>query len=205
MIFEHVDRCFVLIWNLIRVFLKVFFVFLVQLIGHRSLYVVCHRKFKVRLSQTAKLSKLVFFIETDSWHRFHWSIRFSSKSINPDVNVSSNKITEIPIQGGSDIRSDILRESLRFVEDKGWTLDAIRAGWWNETKIWWNRRKTVSFLFSLFKEFNRWTNHQRSRVFSIMVTIWLNFSSTIRTRKCHNSSKRKFKRSFQWRNFQFYQ
>lgn len=35
---------------------------------------------------------------------------------------------EIPIQRESDIRDDILRESLKYVNEQGWTMEAIRAG-----------------------------------------------------------------------------
>ncbi|CAF0818358.1 unnamed protein product [Adineta ricciae] len=35
---------------------------------------------------------------------------------------------EIPIQRESDIRDEILRESLNYVNEQGWTMDAIRSG-----------------------------------------------------------------------------
>jgi len=35
---------------------------------------------------------------------------------------------EIPIQSESDMRDDILRQSLKYVNEKGWTMEAIRAG-----------------------------------------------------------------------------
>jgi hypothetical protein len=41
---------------------------------------------------------------------------------------SYSDTNEIPIQRESDIRDDILRESLKYVNEKGWTMDAIRAG-----------------------------------------------------------------------------
>ncbi|UJR14771.1 hypothetical protein I4U23_001759 [Adineta vaga] len=37
-------------------------------------------------------------------------------------------VQEIPIQRESDIRDEILRESLKYVNEQGWTMDAIRAG-----------------------------------------------------------------------------
>jgi len=51
---------------------------------------------------------------------------------NFETKESSNNYSggtnEIPIQRESDIRDDILRESLKYVNDKGWTMEAIRAG-----------------------------------------------------------------------------
>ena len=41
---------------------------------------------------------------------------------------TSTKSTEIPIQRESDIRDEILRASLKYVQEKGWTMEAIRAG-----------------------------------------------------------------------------
>lgn len=37
-------------------------------------------------------------------------------------------VQEIPVQRESDIRDEILRESLKYVNERGWTMDAIRAG-----------------------------------------------------------------------------
>lgn len=38
------------------------------------------------------------------------------------------KSQEIPIQRESDIRENILREALQYVDERGWTFDAIQAG-----------------------------------------------------------------------------
>jgi len=40
----------------------------------------------------------------------------------------TSRSQEIPIQRESDLRDEILRESLKNVIEKGWTMDAIRAG-----------------------------------------------------------------------------
>lgn len=41
---------------------------------------------------------------------------------------TTTKSQEIPIQRESDIRENILREALQYVDERGWTLDAIHAG-----------------------------------------------------------------------------
>ncbi len=53
-----------------------------------------------------------------------------TKSTKTDSS-STNKTTgsnEIPTQRESDLRDEILRESLKYVNEKGWTMEAIRAG-----------------------------------------------------------------------------
>jgi hypothetical protein len=49
------------------------------------------------------------------------------KSSNTNTNKTADS-TEIPIQRESDLRNEILRESLKYVGEKGWTMEAIRAG-----------------------------------------------------------------------------
>lgn len=44
------------------------------------------------------------------------------------MNLFFSDINEIPVQRESDIRDEILRESLKYVNEKGWTMEAIRAG-----------------------------------------------------------------------------
>ncbi|CAF3502685.1 unnamed protein product [Rotaria sp. Silwood1] len=54
---------------------------------------------------------------------------FDTKKIDKtSTTTSTNMTTEIPIQRESDLRDDILRESLKYVHEHGWTMDAIRAG-----------------------------------------------------------------------------
>ncbi|CAM4801010.1 unnamed protein product [Rotaria magnacalcarata] len=43
-------------------------------------------------------------------------------------NDTSDNSSKIPTQSESNIRNDILRESLNYVHEKGWTMEAIRAG-----------------------------------------------------------------------------
>lgn len=69
--------------------------------------------------------------------------RFDAIPSIPTESSTNQKSKEIPIQRESDIRDEILREALKFVEDKGWTLDAIRAGI-NSS----NQPSTVEGLFS---------------------------------------------------------
>ncbi|CAF3733801.1 unnamed protein product [Rotaria socialis] len=52
---------------------------------------------------------------------------FDKQLIKNQYNFSDNS-SKIPIQSESDIRNDILRESLIYVHEKGWTMEAIRAG-----------------------------------------------------------------------------
>ncbi|CAF1176705.1 unnamed protein product [Rotaria sordida] len=43
-------------------------------------------------------------------------------------NDKTSTTNEIPIQRESDLRDDVLRESLKYVNEHGWTIEAIRAG-----------------------------------------------------------------------------
>ena len=52
----------------------------------------------------------------------------TTTSLTDKDSSSTGKSTEIPIQRESDIRNDILRASLKYVQDKGWTMEAIRSG-----------------------------------------------------------------------------
>jgi hypothetical protein len=51
---------------------------------------------------------------------------------------SISSVNEIPIDRERDIRDNILREALKHVEDKGWTLDAIRAGLFRSISFQWS-------------------------------------------------------------------
>ena len=55
----------------------------------------------------------------------------SSKKHPKEDLFGTKAATEIPIHRESDIRDDILREALKFVDERGWTMDAIRAGWFS--------------------------------------------------------------------------
>ena len=56
------------------------------------------------------------------------STNISQEKQNSSKFSSSSNGTEIPIEKEVDPRKRIFQESLRFVDENGWTLDAIRAG-----------------------------------------------------------------------------
>ena len=71
------------------------------------------------------------------------SAQVHSATTSPTDRFGATQSKEIPIQRENDIRDEILAEALKYVEDKGWTLDAIRAGI-NAS----NQPSTVEGLFS---------------------------------------------------------
>jgi hypothetical protein len=52
----------------------------------------------------------------------------TSTEDSSNTNKTTSASTEIPIQRETDLRDEILRESLKYVGEKGWTMEAIRAG-----------------------------------------------------------------------------
>ena len=57
--------------------------------------------------------------------------QFENVSTSTTDSSNTNKTSgsnEIPIQRESDLRDEILRESLKYVGEKGWSMEAIRAG-----------------------------------------------------------------------------
>ncbi|CAF2096534.1 unnamed protein product [Rotaria magnacalcarata] len=69
----------------------------------------------------------------------------SATETKNDTN-TSNKTSasqDGPFQSESDLRDNVLRESLKFVEELGWTIDAIRAGIRTS-----NQSSTIEGLFS---------------------------------------------------------
>jgi len=114
-----------------------------------------HRQLKKQLYMKLQLNRKY---SVDKIHQHQQKNIQKKIHIIPIKKSGSN---EIPIQRESDIRDDILRESLKYVNEKGWTMEAIRTGVRAS-----NQPTTVEGLFSngydLVEYFTRDANSKMS-------------------------------------------